>query len=328
MKRAIVVAMCCGGSIASAQPAASAQAEVLFDAGKQLMAQKHFADACAKFDSSQQLEANVNTLLNLADCREKTGQLATAWGMFLDAEHQLRDSGKKKLETLAKNRAAKLEPRVSKLAIKVPAHEPDGLTIMLGDHPVTPGTWNTALPVDGGTYAITASAPHAQSWSISIAVGNERDAKVVDVPVLVPASAPPPSVVATEPSAPDAVASAPSAPDQPEEPVAHHSRVPAIVASIATLAVGGVALGFELSSRSLYSQSQAEANDAVQTSEWQSANDRYHVAQGLGIAAVVGAGVSVWLWIRSSGSSDPASAMIVPVVGPNGAGLAITGAWR
>src|SRR5215218_1432346 len=87
------------------------------------MAAGKTAEACAVFEQSQKLEATVSTLVNLAACREKLGQLATAWGLFLDAERQTRwmsGNATKLIHELALDRAAKLEPRVPKLTISVP----------------------------------------------------------------------------------------------------------------------------------------------------------------------------------------------------------------
>src|SRR3954471_12747617 len=57
----------------------TAQAETLFRQGKDLMAHGRVAEACAAFDASQKLDPTIATLLNQASCREKNGQLATAW---------------------------------------------------------------------------------------------------------------------------------------------------------------------------------------------------------------------------------------------------------
>lgn len=69
---------------AAAQSAAT-QADALFKQGRAQMAAGNLEAACTAFDSSQQLDPAVTTLLNLADCREKRGQLATAWGLFVEA---------------------------------------------------------------------------------------------------------------------------------------------------------------------------------------------------------------------------------------------------
>src|SRR5262249_6041948 len=78
------VALLLAAGTAHAQPA-GAQAETLFRQGKDLMAKGKIAEACAAFDASQKLEPTISALLNLAACREKNGQLATAWGLFLEA---------------------------------------------------------------------------------------------------------------------------------------------------------------------------------------------------------------------------------------------------
>src|SRR4051812_17667439 len=119
MKRALVVLTLISRE-ASANPAASAQAEALFNDGKQLMARHQAAEACEKFDSSQKLDPAITTLINAADCHEKNKRLATAWSLFLDAERQTRgETTSEKLHTLARSRAQKLEARVSKLTIHV-----------------------------------------------------------------------------------------------------------------------------------------------------------------------------------------------------------------
>jgi hypothetical protein len=172
---------------AHAQPA-GAQAEVLFREGRDLMAAGKYTEACASFEQSQKLEPALSTLLNLAGCREKAGQLATAWGLFLEAERQTRgakDASTRKLNDVAKTRAQKLEPRVSKLAINVPQNsQVDGLEILRDKERIEPVMWNRALPIDGGTYTISARSPGASTWSTQVTIGAEGDTKTVDVPDL------------------------------------------------------------------------------------------------------------------------------------------------
>src|SRR4051812_19901709 len=175
-------------STAAHAQSAGAQAETLFRQGKDLMAKGQIAEACAAFDASQKLDPAVSTLLNQAACREKNQQLATAWGLFLEAERQTRiatDAATQQLHQVAATKAARLEPRLSTLTITVTTgNRVPGLQVLRGGEPVDPGAWNRALPVDGGTYQITARAPGNAEWSSTITVGNERDAKAIEIPRL------------------------------------------------------------------------------------------------------------------------------------------------
>ncbi|HWO22983.1 MAG TPA: tetratricopeptide repeat protein [Kofleriaceae bacterium] len=170
---------------------AGAQAEALFREGKRLMAAGKVAEACAAFDASQKLDPTVTTLLNQADCREKNGQLATAWGLFLEVNRLSRtasDAAGKQMRVVAAQRAARLEPRLSTLRIDVPAENRiGGLEILRDGDVLDPATWDKPLPIDGGTYRISARAPGNAEWSSSVTVAPERDARALEVPKLRPA---------------------------------------------------------------------------------------------------------------------------------------------
>src|SRR4051794_21941124 len=86
-----------------------ATAEALFANGRRLMASGDYAAACPKFAASQKLDPGVGTLLNLADCYEKKGQTASAWGEFLEAASAARAIGSKEREQAARDRAQSLE---------------------------------------------------------------------------------------------------------------------------------------------------------------------------------------------------------------------------
>jgi len=302
---------------------ATAQAETLFRQGKDLMDHGKIAEACAAFDASQKLEPTIATLLNQASCREKNGQLATAWGLFLDAERQSRsatDDASRKLHQVAQDHATKLEPRLSTLTINVPAeNRVGGLEILRNSDPVDPGAWNKALPVDGGTYKITARAPGNADWSSSVSVGTERDARSIETPKLKAAALKP----HTEPAGhkQPSVASA--------EP--HRSLLVPLVLGGAALALGGGAIGFELSARSTYDKAKLEADNAKQDSLWHSANNRRYVAEGLGVAGVACIGAAVFFYLRTGEpEAAPSSAqahrlLLQPVIGSDHAGLVAVG---
>ena len=324
---ALVIAA--GPSIAQAQ-SSTAQAETLFRQGKDLMSHGRVAEACAAFDASQKLDPTIATLLNHASCREKNGQLATAWGLFLDAERQSRsasDDAGRQLHQVASDHANKLEPRLSTLTITVASeNRVRGLEILRNSDPVDAGAWNKALPVDGGTYKITAHAPGNAEWSSTVTVAPERDAKTIEIPKLTAAalsSSPPHSAGSTTAS---------GAPVMTES--GHHrSRLVPLVLGGAALALGGGAIAFELSARSSNDKIAAERDNAKRDSLYNSANNKRHAAEAFGVASVACAGVAVWLYLRagsdpeSTSTSVQARLLLQPIVGSDQAGLVLSGGF-
>lgn len=326
MKRAVILSLLWCAA-ASAQPA-GAQAEMLFRQGRELLAAGKVAEACTAFEESQRLDPATTTLLNLAACREKNGQLATAWGLFLEAERQTRGSDNKaqlKLHDVAADRAKKLEPRVSKLSVNVPqASTVDGLEVTRGTDRIDAAMWNRALPIDGGTYTISAKAPGSGTWSTQVTVATEGDTKTVDIPDLkslprdLTAAPPPASTTAPAPVAPAPVAPHPSA-------GSHGSHVPAIAVGAASVALLGAGLGFELWGESKYDDAKAATVQTQRDSLESAANTRRYAAEGLAVAGVAGAGVAVWLFLRSHGEHAPRESRIEIV--PTATGFLVQGRY-
>jgi hypothetical protein len=184
--------------------AQSAEAEVLFRDGRGLIKAGKLAAGCDKLAASERLEGSVGTLLNLGDCREKLGKLASAWAAFRKAEAMARRTGgDDRRQAEAGRRAAALEPRLSKLVIDV-ADRADGEVVRRDDEIVDEAAWNTPLPVDPGRTTITAEAPGRQPWRTTVAIEAGVPRRLVEVPRLAP----------VEPVAPEAAA--PWPPPRPE----------------------------------------------------------------------------------------------------------------
>ena len=331
----IVVAVGLGGAAtrATAQPA-SAEAETLFRQGRELLAAGKLEQACGAFESSQKLAPAPTTQLNLADCREKLGQLATAWGVFVEVGREVRDAkdaSSKKLAKVAATHAAKLEPRLSKLTIKIAQdRQLAGLEIHRGADVVDSGAWNVTLPVDGGTYVISAHAPNHDDWSANITIKAEHDDQTVEIPMLPAAKVIPVAVVTptttTHATTTTTTGTAPTA--EVTAPVAHRSLEIGVAVGGVAIVLAAAAVGFDAWGSSTYKSAQTEPDLATQTSEWHSANDKRYAADALGVAAVAGAGVAIWLFVRGGGSdSEPSSseAHVVPMVSGDRAGLAWSG---
>ena len=164
--------------------AQSAEAETLFREGKKLLKQGDIAGACDKFEASERLESSAGTELNLADCREKNGQLASAWVMFKKAASTAKHSdadGKRAAE--AKRRAGELESRLVHLSVAIADdHRVAGMTVKRNGLELDPELWNQAVPVDPGRYEIEVAAPGYKTWHTTIAV-KAKD-KEIEVPEL------------------------------------------------------------------------------------------------------------------------------------------------
>ena len=79
-----------------------------------------YDDACPKLEESQRLAPAIGTKFNLADCYEHTGRLASAWAAFLSVAASAKNANQGAREKAARDRAAALEPKLSRLAVVVP----------------------------------------------------------------------------------------------------------------------------------------------------------------------------------------------------------------
>jgi len=163
----------------------SAGAEVLFREGKRLAAAGDLAAACPKFVESQRLDPSTGTLLNLGACYESVGQLASAWGAFVNAGLSARNIGDTGREAEAKRRADLLAPRLARLTVMVPpSAKVPGFEVKRDGDVVGEGQWGTAMPVDRGEHRIDVTAPGHAPWSSVVRVEPDGAAVSVAVPML------------------------------------------------------------------------------------------------------------------------------------------------
>jgi hypothetical protein len=197
-RAAIVVGFVLAASPLAAH-AQSADAEVLFTEGRRLIKQGKVAAGCDKLAASEALEASVGTLLNLGDCREKLGKLASAWASFRKAEAiAKRDGRDDKRQAEAGKRATALEPRLTHLVIEVVQPVP-GIVVKRDTDEIVAAAWSTAVPVDPATYTIVAEAPGYKAWRAEVVIDSKLKRRVVTIPRLEPA---PGAVAVTGPMTP------------------------------------------------------------------------------------------------------------------------------
>lgn len=181
---------------ASGAPSASqkAAAEALFDEGTELMQKQRFAEACGKFEASNAIDPGLGVKLWLADCYDRVGRTASAWGLFSEAAAIAHQSSQAERERLANERAADLEQRLSKLELRPPAGGlPDGSSVTLNGTTIPAASVGSALPVDPGDEVIVVRAPGFQTLTLRRSVPPGPASILLSVPPLEPepvASAP------------------------------------------------------------------------------------------------------------------------------------------
>jgi hypothetical protein len=328
---------------AFAQGSDPATARALFAEGRKLMAEKKYEDACPKFEESLRLDHGMGTQFNLAFCWEQQGRTASAWATFLDVAAAARAAGQSEREAAARDRASALEPKLSRLTIKVPAPV-EGLEITRDDVAVGRAAWGSAVPVDPGTHTLEASAPGKKPWQQQVSVaGGSRVS--VDVPQLADA----PVAVAAAPPEPEPVRSRRDESLRDSEPMSDEGVSGARVAAWVFGGVGVVGLGVGtyfalsfLSNRSEYNKRcviQENCEDTtmgvmpprelVEFYDYKdkalSARTGAYVSFGIAGAALM---TSTILFITSGQNSNRGDISVAPLMGSDdGWGAALSGSF-
>lgn len=171
---------------AFAQSGGKAEAEALFQAGRELANQGKTEEACAKYDASQQLDPALGTLLHLADCYEKIGRTASAWAFFHEAMSIAHQTGQANREQIAQTRAEALEPKLARVELHIlQADAPKGLSVTVSGVDIPAASWGLPFPVDPGTRIVRAAAPGYKTWETSVEIPREGGAtQKIEVPAL------------------------------------------------------------------------------------------------------------------------------------------------
>lgn len=170
-----------GDAHAEPSEGGSAAAESLFQEARKLMDAKRFSEACPKLVASHKLAPAVGTLLNLADCYERAGQLASAWARFHEAIALAQRLGRADREKTAKDRADKLEPRMIRLTIVSPEKDVD---VKLDGNVLDGAALGTPVPVDPGKHVIDVSAKGKKAFTTTIDVSDRARSPSVEIPPL------------------------------------------------------------------------------------------------------------------------------------------------
>jgi hypothetical protein len=162
-----------------AASADKAAADAAFAEAKRLVAANQLAEACPKFELSYAEDPQLGSLLNVADCHERLGRLATARAEFRSAV-ELAHRRKDRRERYASDRAAALDRRVASVVI----HRRSGvgdLVVLLDDKDVT-ATIDAELPIDLGHHELAVTVAAVGTWSMPVDVDREGSRREITVP--------------------------------------------------------------------------------------------------------------------------------------------------
>jgi hypothetical protein len=150
-------------------------AEALFRAGRAAMDAGDPKEACARFAESQRLEPAAGTLLNLGECHEALGELASAWQSYVEASELLKDDRR----PYALKKRAELEPRLARVEVRVEGGT--GCTVLRAGVALGPGALALPLRVDAGAHTFVLRCPDRADpeASVTIAHGASKVVKLV-----------------------------------------------------------------------------------------------------------------------------------------------------
>lgn len=324
---ALGTAVLLAANLALAQPRPPSDADALFRQARALLSQQKYAEACTLLEKSHQLEPALGTLLNLADCLEKSGRPASAFIAFNEAATWAARQKESKREEVALQRAQALKGKLARVTVELASPVtaavaqiyPAG-TSAKASAPLK--QWSLdgsaqAIPLDPGKYEVRVEAPQCKPATVAFEIPAMSGVTRVAVPALerLPTLAPEPVSTATG----AAPAVSPSLVKRVDRP----SRSPAAVVGVVNVAAGGalvvgstVALVYSRGVINRVERQQSggpdEANPTVTRGEFTTVQTLYPAAWvglGVGIAAL---GTGTYLLIRDAREPVTVSGWVTP----------------
>lgn len=221
-------------------------AETLFREGRAAVDAGDLPKACAKFEQSYRLDPAPGTLLNIGDCEERRGRLATAWERFNRMYDTLGPNDDRR--ALARSRADAVASRLPRVKVILTKDTPSDARVLRDGTPLDPAAIGTLVPIDPGAHVLVVHVDgrRDEKLDLTIAEAEKREVTLHAGPLLPP---PPPIVV------------------QPERhPLGARRFVGLVVMGVGALALGGggVTGGIALGTQS---QSQKTCSSGVCTDQ-------------------------------------------------------------
>lgn len=290
-----------------------AAADALFREGREAMKRGDFVTACPKFAESQRLDPAGGTLLNLAECEEKRGMVASAQQHYREAGEAFPANDPR--IAYVERRVAELDGRVPRITVGLAATSPAGTRVFRDGVELGAASLGAALPVDPGEHVIVVKAAGRQDARLVVSA-KEGETKAVQV--------------AAGGSKSEPVDAGPPTTTTPWRSVGY------VIGGAGVVALG-VGVAFALRAKSKDDDARSSGCDD-HTCPWgdqrgidltSESRDSATVARVAilagGLATVGGAGLV--LFAPSQSRSRSATVRVAPSVGSGGLGLEARGAW-
>ena len=280
--------------VALAQGAPS-NAERLFDEGRDAMQRHDYVVACQRFVDSNLAEPALGTQLNLANCEEQRGRVATASQLFRRVREQLAP-GDSRISAADEHLAA-LEPRLPHVRIVWTSDAPAGTRVQIDGSEVAHAAPFASVAVDPGPHNVLVAQPSKGSNSKQIEL---REGQLLELRVPFATAAAPEDSARPDDSVP------PTRATEPDGIHAGRNRTAAYV--VGGVGVASLIAGVVTGVMGLHQESIGDANcsDATRTCTQTGvgANDAARslatVSSIALVVGIVGTGVGTYLYLTAA----------------------------
>jgi hypothetical protein len=303
---------------------ATGEAERLFRQARALMSQQRVLEACPLLERSQALEPALGTLLNLADCLERTARPAEAFRAFSEVvtwAHRVSDARR---EEVATRRVGVLRPRLVFLTVDV---EPPGAELVLNSlaRGVPVPSAGPSYVVEPGDYQLKASAPGYRVLERRVSLSRVEQPTTL-VLALERLPAPPEAApVVREPEPAPAVAAPAAITDAPvAAPAPRPLAIAGLVAGSLLIAGGAVGIVY---SQDIYTRVERQQPGGTDAANPTVTRATYARAQVLYPLSATAAALGVAGLVASLVFFRPPPVALVPVHGGGAVAVLTLGPW-
>ena len=299
------------------------KADKLFKEGKKLLDAKRYADACAAFEQSAQLDPGIGVQLNIGKCYEDWGKLALAWRAFTKAEQMATDAKDSRLERIHE-RVQTLDAQVPRLTVRVPdGADVEALAIQLDGKPLDADKLGKQQLVDPGPHQVEYVVDGKRKSKVIPVERGANAEMVVDAPVVGGKKKPPDKPVRERR-------------ERTPPPPGQLQRYAAYGTAGAGVVLIGVSIGVAVAAKSSYSAAlrdhcmgSTSMCDATGLTQTHDARSHANVATGVFIVglAAIGGGVALYLTAPRAKRAREHALYLAPSLGGGGGGVVFGGRY-